>query len=281
VAEKEQSESVSPAVAVFDRVAASYDSVGVPWFTPIAERLVRELAPAPGERAVDIGCGRGAALFALAHAVGPGGSVLGFDLAPSMVELTRADAQTRQFTWVTVEERDAAAPDLPFDEFDLATASLVIFFLADPLAALKQWRDSLKPGGRLGITTFGAPDPRWEQVDAVFRPYLPREWATRWSPSSSTYFGTDDAVTTLVGAAGLENVRTVGEDVSVTFNDAEQWRLFSMSHGQRAMWDAVPESERDVVLTRVNQRLADLAASDGSITFTRWVRYTIGHRPTR
>jgi hypothetical protein len=33
------------------------------------------------------------------------------------------------------------------------------------------------------------------------------------------------------------------------------------------------------VLARVNQRLADVAASDGSITFTRWVRYTTGYRP--
>jgi ubiquinone/menaquinone biosynthesis C-methylase UbiE len=186
VADKEQDESANPAVAVFDRVAASYDSVGVPWFTPIAERLVRELAPAPGERAVDIGCGRGAALFALAQAVGPGGSVLGFDAAPSMVELTRADAEARQFTWVTVEERDAAAPDLPSAEYDLAAASLVIFFLADPLAALKQWRDALKPGGRLGITTSSAPDPRWEQVDAIFRPYLPRDWAAAYAPSVRT-----------------------------------------------------------------------------------------------
>jgi ubiquinone/menaquinone biosynthesis C-methylase UbiE len=279
VADNEQDESIDSAVAVFDRVAASYDSVGVPWFTPIAERLVRELTPAPGERAVDIGCGRGAALFALAQAVGPGGSVLGFDLAPSMVELTRADAEARQFTWVTVEERDAAAPDLPSAQFDLATASLVIFFLTDPLSALKQWRDALKPGGRLGLTTFGAPDPRWEQIDAIFRPYLPRDWPATWSPAAATYFGTDEAVTTLVGAAGLERVTTFGTDFTVTFTDAEQWRLFSMSHGQRAMWDAVPDSERDVVLTRVNQRLADLAASDGTLSFTCWVRYTIGYRP--
>ena len=43
--------------AVFDRVADTYDAVGVPWFTPIAERLVAEMAPAPGERALDIGTG--------------------------------------------------------------------------------------------------------------------------------------------------------------------------------------------------------------------------------
>jgi hypothetical protein len=36
--------------ALFDRVADTYDAVGVDWFTPIAAGLVRELVPAPGER---------------------------------------------------------------------------------------------------------------------------------------------------------------------------------------------------------------------------------------
>ena len=51
--------------ALFDRVAPTYESVGVPWFEPIADGLVRAVAPQPGERAVDLGCGRGAALVRL------------------------------------------------------------------------------------------------------------------------------------------------------------------------------------------------------------------------
>lgn len=59
--------------ALFDRVADTYDRVGVDLFQPIAARLVEEVAPMVGERAVDIGCGRGAALLPLASAVGPSG----------------------------------------------------------------------------------------------------------------------------------------------------------------------------------------------------------------
>lgn len=47
---------------VFDR-AATYDAVGVGWFRPIARAVVDRLAPQAGERALDIGCGRGAALL--------------------------------------------------------------------------------------------------------------------------------------------------------------------------------------------------------------------------
>jgi ubiquinone/menaquinone biosynthesis C-methylase UbiE len=54
--------------ALFDQLADSYDQVGVDYFQPIAEGLVGRLKPQTGERVLDIGCGRGAALLRLAAA---------------------------------------------------------------------------------------------------------------------------------------------------------------------------------------------------------------------
>ena len=92
--------SLQGPAGVFDRAADTYDAVGVPWFQPIALRLVTELAVQPGERVLDIGCGRGAALFPLAEAAGPAGSVVGIDLSPRMVELTAADATALPQAWI-------------------------------------------------------------------------------------------------------------------------------------------------------------------------------------
>ena len=77
---------------VFDGAADTYDAVGVSMFQPIAEQLVTDLSPRSGERALDVGCGRGAVLFRLADAVGPTGRAIGIDLSPRMVEATTADA---------------------------------------------------------------------------------------------------------------------------------------------------------------------------------------------
>ena len=52
---------------VFDRAAPTYDAVGVAMFGPIAERLVAELDLRPGERVLDVGCGRGAVLLRAAR----------------------------------------------------------------------------------------------------------------------------------------------------------------------------------------------------------------------
>ena len=78
--------------AVFDRAAETYDRVGVDLFQPIAARLVEESGPKVGERVIDIGCGRGAALLPLAAAVGPTGRAIGLDLAPQMVAATASEA---------------------------------------------------------------------------------------------------------------------------------------------------------------------------------------------
>ena len=54
-----------------------------------------EAAPQPGERALDIGCGRGAATALLAEAVGDAGTVTAIDLSQRMVEHTRAQSCRR------------------------------------------------------------------------------------------------------------------------------------------------------------------------------------------
>ncbi|MGB7981462.1 MAG: hypothetical protein WCF36_11800, partial [Candidatus Nanopelagicales bacterium] len=64
---------------LFDDLAESYDAVGVEFFAPIALGLVDALAPAPGERVADLGCGKGAFLLPAARAVGRRGRVVGVD----------------------------------------------------------------------------------------------------------------------------------------------------------------------------------------------------------
>jgi ubiquinone/menaquinone biosynthesis C-methylase UbiE len=265
--------------ALFDRVADSYENVGVPWFGPIAAALVRAVAPRGGERALDVGCGRGAALFPLAAAVGPTGRVTGVDLSAGMVDRTAADVRPRGLSAVDLHVMDATAPDLPPGSYDLVVSSLVLFFLPDPAAALRAWLRLLVPGGRLGVSTFGARDPAWVDLDAVFRPYLPAHLLDARTSGGSGPFGTDRGVEDLLTAAGFGGVRTAGLAVSVTFRDAAHWRDWSWSHGQRAMWEAVPAAARDDVLAAAADRLAAARGPDGQVTLTQHVRLTLGERP--
>lgn len=265
--------------ALFDRVAGTYENVGVPWFAPIGAALVRELAPAPGERVLDLGCGRGATLLPLADAVGPAGRVTGVDLAPGMIAHLAADVRDRGLSTVDLHVADAADPPLPPGSYELVASSLVLFFLPDPAAALRAWRKLLVPGGRLGVSTFGPRDPVWDHLDAVFRPYLPAQLLDARTSGVSGPFATDGGMEDLLSAAGFVEPRTVGVTVPVRFADAGRWEEWSRSHGQRQMWDCVPPAEQDAVLAEAAARLEAARGPDGDLVLTQQVRLTLGRTP--
>jgi ubiquinone/menaquinone biosynthesis C-methylase UbiE len=262
--------------AVFDRVAHVYDRVGTPWFTPIARELVRLAAPAPGERAVDVGCGRGAATVALAEAVGSDGHVTGIDLSPRMIEACGADIAGLGLPNVDLQLMDAASPSLPANAYDLVVSSLVVFFLPDPTAALVAWRRLLvTPGGRLAISTFARRDRVWDAVDATFQPYLPAGMLDARTTGAAGPFSTDAGVEELVGAAGYTGARTTHFDIEVTFADVDEWCAFSRSHGQRAMWEAIPQADHDAVKAVAGAHLEQARGADGRIHLNQRVRCTL------
>jgi len=267
---------------LFDALAETYDQVGVEFFAPIAEGLVSALAPQPGERALDLGCGRGAALLPIARAVGPTGRALGGDLSPNMVAQCRQLAAAEGLDQVEVRELDAQEPVLPDDghpaDLDLIASSLVVFFLPDPLAALGRWLPLLRPGGRVGISTFAGQDPAWAHVEEVFQPYLTAEMLDARTSGRAGPFASDDGVEELLQRAGYTDVRTTHLTLDVRFTDSEHWYRFSMSVGQRAFWAAVPEGDRPAIKDEAQRRLAELAADDGSLHFAQDVRYTLGSR---
>lgn len=271
-----------PVAEVFDAVADTYDNVGVEFFRPIAHGLVRELAPRPGERALDVGCGRGAVLFPLAEAVAPGGTVTGIDLAPLMVAATAADVAAAAFDpdHVTVEVRqgDATAPDVAPGSVDLIASSLVLFFLPDPRAALAAWRDLLADGGRVGVSTFGAHSDTWHAVDGVFAPYLPAAIPDPRNMTADTPFGSDAGMEQLLADAGFTEVRTVSWTTSLRFDDADHWHRWSWSVGQRRMWLLVPEGERPAVRAQAAEHLEATRDAHGRMGFDQVIRYTLARR---
>lgn len=262
---------------LFDALSDTYDSTGVDFFRPIARGLVRALGPQAGEEWLDIGCGRGAVIAEVASLVEPQGGVTGIDISPRMVALS-----SRQFAadaHVEVLVGDAQNPDDGLGHFDVIASSLVLFFLPDPVAALRNWQGRLRPGARIGVTTFGAMDRRWEHVDSVFEPYLPPQMRDARTSGKDGPFASDAGMEQMLVEAGYHAVRTVSDMIDVRFDDAEAWEAFTWSVGQRAMWLAIPESERAVVRDRAFSILAEYAELDGSITLMQPVRHTLGHWP--
>jgi ubiquinone/menaquinone biosynthesis C-methylase UbiE len=263
---------------LFDSLADTYDDVGVDFFGPIARGLLEELSPSPGERVADLGCGKGAFLLPAARAAGPNGSAVGIDAAPGMVAAARRAAEAAGLA-VELHVGDVQSPDLPVESFDVVAASLVLFFLPDPAGALEHWRALLAPGGRLGVSTFGEQDAAWRQLDDVLTPYLPSDMRDARTTGRRGPFSSDEGMEDLVRGAGFTAVRTVGHEQEVRLRDEQQWYDFTCSTGQRAMWEAIPESVRPDVRAEAARRLLGATHPDGGFVLRQHVRYTLGERP--
>lgn len=262
---------------LFDRTAKTYDALGVDFFGVFARELLDRAGVAPGERVLDVGCGRGAVLFPAAERVGAGGSVLGIDLSSAMIERTAKDIEDRGLANVSVSLMDAQEPTLDDAAFEVLLASFVVFFLPDPVAGLRSWHRLLKPGGRAGVTTFGADDPRWAAVREVFKPFVSPELA--WTLAiRSGLFATIEGFDQAVESAGFTGVTSVERVYPVKFADPGHWITWSWSHGQRLFWELVPEDRLDAVRQAVLAELEPLREPDGSVVLAQTVRYTIAHR---
>ena len=149
--------SSAPA-AYLDRVAA----------TDIARAykhdLLTALAVEPGHAVLDVGCGPGTDLAALAAATGVTGVIFGVDQDPRMV----ATARERLADHPNLSVHQADAHDLPFPthSIDRARCDRVLMHVADPAAVLTELHRVLRPGGLLTLA-----EPDWDTL-AIDHPDL-------------------------------------------------------------------------------------------------------------
>ncbi len=130
--------SADTAAAYFAQVHAS------PGWGRVLDAFVRFLAPQPGWRTLDAGCGPGALVRRLA---GRGCDAAGLDQDPAMLVHAPPGAavgDVRALPWAGAS-------------FDAVTATNVLFLLPEPLAGLREMARVARPGGWVAMLN---PSPR-------------------------------------------------------------------------------------------------------------------------
>jgi SAM-dependent methyltransferase len=125
----------------FDVGADAYDRFMGRYSLPLASQLADFAGVAAGQRVLDVGCGPGALTTELVRRLGAA-NVAAVDPSEPFVEAAR-----ERHPGVSVQR--AAAEGLPFadQEFDTALAQLVVHFMADPVAGLREMARVTRKGG--------------------------------------------------------------------------------------------------------------------------------------
>jgi len=132
---------------LFDRWLQFRDVVTTQ-ISPFSEEALRLYPPPAGGKVLDIGCGLGDTTTRLAELVGPEGEVVGIDVGERFIEAARSEAADAGVANVRYLVGDVQVADLG-GGFDCAFARFGTMFFASPVAALRNVREALVPGGRL------------------------------------------------------------------------------------------------------------------------------------
>jgi len=215
--------------APFERIAAIITEMHV--------ALVERLAPQPGERWLDLGCGTGDVAF---HAARAGAVVTGSDLSPTLIETAQRKAREEGLA-LTLEVADCQALQYETGSFDVVSSSVGVIFAPDHKRVAGELARVCVPGGRLGLTAWR----RDSGVGDIFAGMAPFMAAPPVGAGSPFQWGEESYVEELLGdyfELSFEELDTrhEGDD------PAAMWALFKTSYGPSYMlWQSLDLDQRD------------------------------------
>ena len=153
--------------------AENYERYFVPAIgAPLAADLIETADLRPGERVLDVACGTGIVARLAAASVGESGCLTGTDVNPDMLEVARAVADGMPIDW---HQADAESLPQPEASFDVVLCQMGLQFVPNKLAALREMRRVLVPGGRTVLNLPGpTPEPMAAFADALARHVDPK-----------------------------------------------------------------------------------------------------------
>lgn len=232
------------AATTYNAAADFYDHPANTFWERYGHRTVERLGLTAGQRVLDVCCGSGASAIPAAKIVGPGGSVIGIDLAENLLELARSKAKQHGLENVSFQSGDIT--DLPFEEgsFDVVVCVFGIFFVPNMESALHELKRVLRTGGKLAITTWG---PRlFEPANTVFwnsvrnaRPDLYKGF-NPWDRISEV-----NDLRALLQAAGFKELKVEAESGSQPVNSPDDWWAMIMGSGYRGTVEQLDQQSRE------------------------------------
>ena len=245
-------------------------------YAAATEDGLRRAGVGAGMHVLDVGAGAGGVSLLVARLVGPGGSVTALDVAPEMLEVTKARAAMSGLPNVAVMQADLATFAAE-RRYDAVVGRLILIHLGDPVSALRRLAAAVRPGGLVAFSEYAMSIGGQRPPGKLFTATLDRVLETFRGAGRPIDLGLE--LPRLFRAAGLaEPASQVGAPLGEP-RDAAIYQLLASTSAT-----LLPLSERlgvvapgEVDQATLEQRLAAEAASTDAVTVppllvTTWAR---------
>lgn len=229
--------------------------------------------PSRGARVLDVGCGLGDSTVQIARLVGEDGHAHGVDVAERMIERARADADEQDIGNVSFEVLDVQAASFA-EGYDYAFARFGTMFFANPVAALRNVRAALVPGGRLNMVVWRSKlDNEWiHRAELIVEQFLdrPDDYDEPTCGPGPFSMANADTVTDIMRHAGFEQITLTRNDLPLKIgHDLQQAVELVMSIGPAGevlrLWGDRVDEIRPKVEAALLEGMADFATEEGAI----------------
>lgn len=223
-----------------------------------------------GEKVMDVGAGFGDTAIMLARRVGPKGHVTAIDCCDAFLDFGRKDAAIEGIANISFVEGDVQI--LPFKpEYDLVFSRFGTMFFENPVAAMRNMRRALKPGGRFTMIVWRdiADNPWLGAAKAVALKHLPRPGADARACGPGPFsMAEQEVVIAQMNASGFRDIAFERVDAPVrmgnSIEDAIGFQLALGPAGEiyREAGDKAP-TKHDSLVTDLARLLKPHVTDDG------------------
>ena len=257
----------------FDTVAAGYDHPSLSFFPETAKRLVEHLQLNPTDNLLDVCTGTGCVALTAAEKLTQG-KVTGIDLSSGMLQQAKTKASERNLSNIEFKQMDLDHLELEQGSFDVATSSFGLFFLEDMTNALSNIASTVKPGGKVAITTFAG-----EAFSPMADIFLKRFESTgrEVPPLSWKRLATKKLITEQFNAVNISKVEIHHEPLGYQMQDPQMWWDVVWNAGWRALLNQMSEQEQEKFREEHLNEISEILGTDG-VWFNTEVLIAVGEK---
>ena len=257
----------------FDTVAEGYDHPSLSFFPETAKRLVDHLQLNPTDNLLDVCTGTGCVALTAAEKL-PQCKVTGIDLSSGMLQQAKNKAAEQGLTNAEFHQMDLEHINLPEASFDIATSSFGLFFLEDMTQGLTKIASTVRPGGKVAITTFTG-----EAFSPMADIFIKRFESTgrEVPPLSWRRLATEELIKEQFNAVDITKVDIHHEPLGYQMTDPQNWWDVVWNAGWRSLLNQLSDDEQELFKEEHIKEISDVLGNDG-VWFNTEVLIAVGEK---